>query len=126
MPHGNVHDVGVPDFVRGLSRTGRVKPLYRNDNGGITFQLDDGASYVKLEKPSADWDLAGSVARFGWVRFFVTAPEPLRFGHHDGLDWLETAGLSDVSAVDPVWSARRRRRFRRSAWHSDAFTTPFR
>ena len=96
----------VPDWVADLADGRLVRPVWRNELGGITYRLGDGARYLKAQPDDTGWDVAAEVARLAWVGRFVPAPRTLAHGERDGLRWLLTAGLPGRSAVDPLWQAR--------------------
>jgi kanamycin kinase len=88
----------VPDVVARIASGRPVHAVWRNELGGVTFSVADGAEYVKV-CPS---DLAAEATRLQWARQFTAVPEVLGLGP----GWIHTAGLPGRSAVDPYWAAR--------------------
>jgi len=99
-------DVTVPDWVHTLARGQSVEPVWRNEDGGLTYRIGAGREYVKAQRPGPDWHPEAEVARLAWVVQFVAAPRLLDSGRHGDLHWLHTAGLPGRSAVDRPWRDR--------------------
>lgn len=98
--------VAVPDWVRELAGDGPVRPVWRNEDGGLTFRFGDGIRFLKAQRPGLDWQPDAERVRLDWVGGFVPAPRVLRHGVHGELHWVLTTGLPGRSAVDPAWLAR--------------------
>lgn len=99
-------DVAVPDWVRALAGHADVRPVWRNEDGGVTYRFGAGEAYLKAQCPGVDWDPAAERARLGWVTQFVPAPAVLDHGRAGELHWLLTRGLPGRSAVDLAWRDR--------------------
>ena len=99
-------DVPVPGWVTDLARGRSVEPVWRNEEGGLTFRFGDGHSYLKVQRPSVDWVSEEETARLAWVARFVPSPTVLASGRHGDEEWLLTAGLPGRSAVDHRWRNR--------------------
>lgn len=99
-------DVGVPTWVSELVAGRALTPVWRNEDGGITYCVADGSEYLKVQRPSLDWDPGAEADRLGWVSQFVAAPRVLTRGRHGELHWLRTAGLPGRSAVAQPWRGR--------------------
>lgn len=97
--------VAVPDWVREVAGDGPVRPVWRNEDGGLTFRFGDGVRFVKAQRPGLDWQPDAERVRLDWVGGFVPAPRVLRHGVHGELHWVLTTGLPGRSAVDPAWLA---------------------
>lgn len=95
-------DIVLPELALTIAHGRPCVPVWRNENGGVTFAIGADEEYLKIETPGPDWDVAGELARLAWVSPFVPAPEPL--GH--GATWLHTLGLPGTSAVAAQWRAR--------------------
>ncbi|MET0699929.1 MAG: phosphotransferase, partial [Mycobacterium sp.] len=90
----------VPDVVRRLAAGRSVRAVWRNELGGLTFQIDGGAEYVK----TGPGGFGAEADRLAWAAPYVVVPRVLGVG----ADWLHTAGLAGHSAVHPNWVARPR------------------
>lgn len=57
--------VPIPDSVRALADTAGIRPVWRNELGGVTFQLDRAAGrrFVKWQPRGCPIDLAAEAAR---------------------------------------------------------------
>jgi kanamycin kinase len=99
-----VESVAVPDMVRRLARGARLEPVWRNDYGGLTFRTDD-ARFIKYGPRNAESSFAGEAARLTWASAYARVPRLLEVGGDDTYEWLVTAALPGLSAVDPRWVA---------------------
>jgi kanamycin kinase len=93
--------VAVPDVVARLARGALVRPVWRNELGGVTFEIGAGPDreYVKVSPAARPGDLTGEERRLRWAGRFVAVPRVLGVGP----GWLHTAGLPGESAVAPRW-----------------------
>ncbi|MFP5320638.1 MAG: phosphotransferase [Acidimicrobiia bacterium] len=102
-------DVAVPDEVRQLARGRTLRPVWRNEVGGLTFAVGEPPeSYVKWLPAGVDpllVDLAGEAARLRWASAWTPVPEVLDEGRGEAGWWLITRALPGRSAVDPRWLA---------------------
>lgn len=99
-------DVEVPEWVRALARGQSVEPVWRNEDGGLTYRIGGGREYLKAQRPGLDWDPDAEAARLAWVDRFVPAPAVLASGRHGDLHWVHTVGVPGRSAVDRPWRDR--------------------
>lgn len=101
-----LNDVEVPDWVNALAGGVPVTPVWRNEEGGLTFRFGDGERFLKVQRPTLDWDPDAERVRLDWVREFVAAPRVLDHGVRGELHWALTEGVPGLSAVDAEWRAR--------------------
>ncbi|HRA06679.1 MAG TPA: phosphotransferase [Propionicimonas sp.] len=107
LPHTRFEDVTVPAVITELAAGRAIRPIWRNEIGGVTFQLDGGAEYVKYGPPHPEFRPDDEWARLTWVGQFVNAPKPIDHGADaSGNHWLRTAGLAGTSAVLDGWRSR--------------------
>lgn len=99
-------DVPVPDWLVRLAGGRPVHPVWRNEDGGLTWRIGAGEQYVKLQEPGPDWDPDGECHRLGWVGQYMPAPALIDRGRHGSLHWLRTRGLPGRSAVAQPWRGR--------------------
>ena len=99
--------VEVPAAVATVAGATRLTPVWRNQLGGLTWQLGEGPRrrFVKWAPAGSGLDLAGEVERSRWAARFTPVPAVLAHGADDEGEWLLTAGLPGRSAVDPRWLA---------------------
>lgn len=96
-------ELEVPPWVRQITGEGDVRPVWRNEDGGITYAVGHGRTFLKAQRPGLDWQPAEERARLQWVAQYVSAPRLLRHGRHGDLHWLLTTGLPGRSAVARPW-----------------------
>ena len=99
-------EVEVPDWVAELARGDPVRPVWRNEDGGITYRFGTGRAYLKAQVPGLDWDPDAERARLAWLAGQVPAPTVLDHGRRGEVFWLLTSGLPGRSAVDVPWRHR--------------------
>lgn len=99
-------DVRVPPWVQALAGDEPVRPVWRNEDGGLTYRFGAGHAYLKAQRPGIDWDPEAERARLDWLSGRVPAPDVLSHGRHGELRWLLTSGLPGRSAVDRPWRDR--------------------
>ena len=99
--------VAVPGPVADLAGPARLTPVWRNQLGGLTWQLGDGPQrrFVKWAPAGSGLDLASEVERLRWAAAFTPVPVVLEHGWVDDGEWLLTVGLPGRSAVDERWLA---------------------
>lgn len=96
--------VAVPDVVTELAAGSAVEPVWRNDYGGLTFRTNDGR-YIKYGPRNAETTFAGEAARLAWAAPYARVPRLLDVGGDETHEWMVTAALPGLSAVDPQWVA---------------------
>ncbi len=98
-------DVAVPVVV--AAQTGRrsVRLVWRNECGGLTFELGLGSarSFIKWAPVDSGIDLAVEVDRLRWAASYAPVPRVLRSGGDETGTWMVTAPLPGDSAVSPRW-----------------------
>ncbi|MFT4216540.1 MAG: aminoglycoside 3'-phosphotransferase [Micropruina sp.] len=99
-------DIVAPAWVLAMADGRRVAPVWRNELGGITYRFGDGDSFLKVQRPCPDWDVAAELPRLAWIVDFVPAPRILDSGERDGAHWLLTSGIAGRSAVDEACRVR--------------------
>jgi len=102
---GRPAEAVVPEPVRRLAAGDPVRPVWRNELGGLTFAVG-GDRYIKWAPAGSGIGWAGEVARLGWAGRFLPVPEPLNTGHDSAGSWLVTRALAGTNAVDSRWLAR--------------------
>jgi len=99
-----VEDVEVPGQVRALARGAGPTPVWLNELGGKTFRTGDGR-YIKHGPRNAESSFAGEAERLRWAADYIAVPRVLDEGGDDRSEWMVTAALPGLSAVDPRWIA---------------------
>ncbi|KUH85812.1 MULTISPECIES: aminoglycoside 3'-phosphotransferase [unclassified Mycobacterium] len=92
--------VPVPALVASISADRPVRAVWINELGGVTFEIDGGAEFVKVYPDAYAHLLAAEVPRLRWAGRYTPVPEVLA----SGPGWLHTARLTGRSAVDPRWA----------------------
>lgn len=97
----------MPPRVRELARGARLRPVWRNELGGLTFRADDGdgVRYLKWGPHQLETSAAGEAERLTWAGAHTPVPVVLELGADDTHEWLVTRALPGRSAVDPRWLA---------------------
>lgn len=102
-----VDDVAVPPVVADLAGADAVRAVWRNELGGLTFELTgERRRFVKWLPAGAPADLSAEAVRLAWAAPFTPVPRVLDAGSDADGSWLVTAALDGTSAVDPRWAAR--------------------
>ncbi|MET3807649.1 kanamycin kinase [Nakamurella sp. UYEF19] len=99
-------DIFVPRAVRDAAGPEPIRPVWRNEAAGVTFQVGVGIDrrFVKWSPPGGI-DLTGEAARLRWAAAHVTVPLILGMGSDDQGSTLITAGLPGENAVTARWKA---------------------
>jgi kanamycin kinase len=98
--------VDIPHAVARIAGALPVRAAWRNELGGVTFQLGHGDTrqFVKWNPTGNGIDLSDEVARLRWAAPFITVPRVLDEGSDASGRWIVTAGLPGRSAVDSRWT----------------------
>jgi aminoglycoside phosphotransferase len=95
----------VPAAVLALAAGEPIRPVWRNEVGGLTFALGQGDRYVKWTPPDSGIDLGREAARLRWAVRFLPVPELLDGGQDESGSWLVSRAIAGRNAVDPRWLA---------------------
>jgi kanamycin kinase len=100
-------EVPMPGAVAALAAGNRVRPVWRNELGGLTFEMigPAGRRFVKWAPAGTPLNLTAEGARLRWAAPFTQVPPVLDEGRDGAGSWLITAGLPGRNAVDVVWRA---------------------
>jgi kanamycin kinase len=79
----------VPDPVGALAAGAPVRPVWRNELGGLTFAVGNDR-YVKWAPAGSGLDLGREAARLRWAARYLPVPEPLDSGTDESGSWLVT------------------------------------
>ncbi|HWG97796.1 MAG TPA: aminoglycoside 3'-phosphotransferase [Pilimelia sp.] len=103
-------DVPVPPPVASVADGHPIRPVWRNELGGLTFEIDTpaGRRFVKWAPTGSGLDLQAEVARLRWAVNFTPVPRVVRAGADSSGEWMETAALPGSNAVADRWSANPR------------------
>jgi kanamycin kinase len=104
QPAGPRHPPRVLDRLAAGRPT---KSVWRNDLGGLTFQIGAGQGtdreFLKWVPHGIGVDLGEEVARLEWATRYTRAPRVLDRGEDEQGSWFLSAGLPGRTAVDDVW-----------------------
>lgn len=100
-------DVDVPGAVWALADGRTPRPVWRNQLGGLTFELrgETDRCFVKWAPARSGLDLAAEAARLRWAAPFTPVPHVLDEGADDAGAWLLTDALPGDNAVIDRWKA---------------------
>jgi kanamycin kinase len=104
MSAGPTDAIAVPSRVRALAAGGPVRPVWRNELGGVTFEIGAGR-FVKWAPAQSSIDLDAERVRLVWARPFTPVPDLLDHGRDGDGSWIVTRALPGESAVSPRWLA---------------------
>jgi kanamycin kinase len=95
----------LPASVAGLSAGRCVRLAWRNEVGGLTFEIGAGADrrFLKWVPAGAPLDLAAEGRRMAWACLHVAVPRPLAQGADDAGSWLLTTPVPGSNAAEPRW-----------------------
>lgn len=101
-------DLSIPAPVAAQAGAARVRPVWVNELGGVTFEVDTGARrrFVKWAPAGSGLDLAAEAARMRWAAPFHPVPRVLALGADHTGSWLVTRALPGEMAVTGRWQAR--------------------
>lgn len=97
--------VEFPPVVTERAAGRPARAVWRNERGGLTFQIGvgDRREFVKWTPAGNGIDLGAEVARLRWAARFTTVPYVLDEGADATGSWIVTRGLPGRSAVDDRW-----------------------
>lgn len=83
-----------------------VELAWRNEAGGLTFEVD--GEHVKWSPRASGIDLDRERIRLEWIADRHPAPRVVAWGEDDVAQWFVTGSLPGQSAVSPEWQPRAR------------------
>lgn len=97
--------VELPRVVTEFAAGRPVRAVWKNERGGLTFQigLGDARQFLKWTPPGSGIDLSAEVVRLRWAAGFTSVPRVLDEGADETGSWIVTGGLLGRSAVDDRW-----------------------
>ncbi len=107
-PLAESHTLGddpLPDVVTRLADGGVADLVWRNELGGLTFQVGD--RFVKWNPRRTGIDLDLERVRLEWIAGRHPAPRVVTYGSDDEEQWLITEAIPGEPAVGDEWRARR-------------------
>ena len=101
-----VGDVEIPSTVVAVVGSLPLRCVWRNELGGLTFELPDGSRFLKWAPAGSSLPLLEEAVRLRWARRYAPVPEVIdAAAAADGSTWLLTARLAGTSAVADQWKA---------------------
>jgi len=96
-----------PACVEAIAGGRPIRPLWRNESGGLAFLVGAGpdSCFVKWAPAGSGLDLPAEAARLTWAGAFTPVARPLGQGADDSGSWLITTVLPGQNAVSPRWLA---------------------
>ncbi len=100
-------DVAVPPPVAAVAGGHPLRPVWRNELGGLTFEIDSpaGRRFVKWAPAGSGLDLGPEQTRLRWAVNFIAVPHVIEAGTDASGEWLVTAALPGSNAVTDRWKA---------------------
>ncbi len=98
-------DEPIPEVVVAVAAGRPVELAWRNDLGGLTFQIEN--RFVKWNPRRTGIDLERERVRLEWIVGRHPAPRVVAAGSDDGAQWLVTEAAPGECAVGDTWRARR-------------------
>jgi kanamycin kinase len=98
-------EVAVPDAVRPVIGTLNAEIVWRNELGGLTFELTDSTRrrFVKWAPAGSGLDLGPEIDRLHWLEGRWPAPRVLDAGGDESGSWLMTSAVPGENAVTDRW-----------------------
>lgn len=106
--HATAHvgDVLIPRAVALVAGGVPLDCVWRNELGGLTFELPTLSQFLKWAPANSGLPLLDEATRLRWAGPYAPVPEVIDAGTaEDGSTWLLTARLGGTSAVDERWKA---------------------
>jgi kanamycin kinase len=100
------NEIQVPGVVTELAAGRPIRPAWRNELGGLTFQV--GHTFVKWNPRRSGIDLDRERIRLQWLAGRHPAPIVIEFGADESAQWLVTTVVPGEPAIGHRWRARRR------------------
>jgi kanamycin kinase len=100
--------VAVPESVQRLAGGGTARLIWRNEIGGLTFELTGSAAgrrFVKWAPVDSPADLQGEADRLRWAAAYTPVPVVVDLDRDDTGSWLVTRAIDGTSTVAPRWIA---------------------
>ncbi|WP_309103666.1 aminoglycoside 3'-phosphotransferase [Microbacterium sp.] len=99
--------ITVPDKVVDLARGADLVCVWRNDYGGLTFRATGSGEpfYIKWGPRNAESAFRDEAERMRWAGRWLNVPRVLDSGENDTHEWIVTAAIDGLSAVDSRWEA---------------------
>jgi kanamycin kinase len=97
----------IPDAVVLLAGNSRPHAVWRNELGGVTFEIDGAAGhrFVKWAPAGSGIDLSAEAERLRWASSYAPVPRVLSHGADVSGQWLVTAALPGTSPIAARWKA---------------------
>lgn len=93
----------VPPALTRLAAGARVRPIWINELGGLTFAI--GTDRYAKWSPRGGPDLGAEAERLAWAGAYTPVARVLDSGRDVDGEWLITSALPGESAVAPRWLA---------------------
>ena len=97
--------VDIPRIVTQWAAGRTVQAFWRNELGGLTFQIGHGDTrqFVKWAPAEIGIELTDEITRLDWAAHFTAVPHVIDSGSDQHGSWIVTNGLPGRSAVDDTW-----------------------
>jgi kanamycin kinase len=97
--------IDIPALVKAVAGDDRVRCVWRNEAGGLAFELRNSATrrFLKWAPADSAIDLTAEAARLAWAVGFAAVPRYLDSGEDETGTWLLTEPVPGESAVSERW-----------------------
>jgi aminoglycoside phosphotransferase len=102
----------IPEAVRAIAAGRDIRAVWRNELGGLTFEVGrraggaaGGHVFVKWAPAGSDLPLPREAERLAWAGRFTPVPRVVGSGRDEAGTWLVTAALAGGNAVEARWRA---------------------
>lgn len=98
-------DVAVPDAVRNVIGTANAEVVWRNELGGLTFEIADPTQprFVKWAPAGSGLDFTPEIDRLNWLAGRWPVPRVLDAGADETGSWVMTSAVPGENAVSDRW-----------------------
>jgi kanamycin kinase len=102
-----IEEIEPPHAVLRLAGRRPIRVVWRNELGGLTFELDDGTqhAFIKWAPAGSSLDLAAEAARMEWAATYTPVPRPIDQGEDAEGSWLVTQAITGETAVADRWKS---------------------
>lgn len=97
--------VEIPPAVREIADGRPVRAVWQNELGGLTFRVGAGPCALFVKWSPVEVPLGPEAERLRWAASHTSVPRVLGRGSDETGEWMVTAGLPGLSAVDGRWIA---------------------
>ncbi len=96
--------IDVPSSLRSWAGDRPLKAIWRNEHGGVTFEVGAGAGHHFFKWSPADGpDLQREIERLRWAGDRIAVPRVVDHGRDEEGSWFVSTAIAGENAVAPRW-----------------------